>query len=105
MAVKERPVTKDKKAIYDVPRDEVQKLMFEFFDTLQKIKNMANVISVHIADKLVDVFVVVKEDDVSLSENIMEKFAEWEAQYKIFPELHIINKNEKFYIPSGSYAI
>ena len=103
MTVKEKKNV-EKKSAYNVPRDEVQKLMFEFIDTLQKIKNMTDVTSVHIAE-LVDVFVVVKEDNVSLSEKIMEKFAEWEAQYKIFPELHIINKDEKFYIPSGSYAI
>ena len=51
-----------------------------------------------------DIFVVTEFDDIDLSEKILGKFAQWEAAYKIFPELHIINKDEKFYIPSGSFS-
>ncbi|MBR1942394.1 hypothetical protein IJ843_01510 [bacterium] len=46
-----------------------------------------------------------QKDDVDISEKIMEQFAMWETSYSIFPELHIINENEKFYIPSGANCI
>lgn len=93
-----------KKALDNVSRDEIPALMYEFYDTLSKIKKIKNVLEVHCSKKMHDIFVVTEFDDVDLSEKILSKFAQWESAYRIFPELHIINKDEKFYIPSGSFS-
>ncbi len=101
MALEEKEL---KKAIDNVSRDEILAIMYEFYDTLSKIKKIKNVLEVHCSRKMSDIFVVTELDDIDLSEKIMGKFSQWEATYRIFPELHIINKNEKFYIPSGSFS-
>lgn len=88
-----------------VTRDEIPVIMFEFYDTLNKIKNLKSVMEVCFTQKIADIYVVLEKDNVELAEHIMEKFAEWESSYKVFPELHIINQDEKFYIPKGSYVL
>lgn len=101
MAIDEKEL---KNALDNVSRDEVPAIMYEFYDTLSKIKKIKNVLEVHCSKKMSDIFVVTEHDDVDLSEKILAKFAQWEAAYRIFPELHIINKDEKFYIPTGSFS-
>lgn len=101
MAIDEKEL---KKTIDNVSRDEIPAIMYEFYDTLNKIKKIKNVLEVHCSKKISDIFVVTEEDDIDLSEKILNKFAQWEATYHIFPELHIINKSEKFYIPTGSFS-
>lgn len=83
----------------------IQQLIFEFIDTLLKIKEIPGVLNIYFISHITDIYVVTSEDDVTLSDKIIEKFAQWEATYHIFPELHIINKNEKFYIPNGASEI
>ena len=97
--------TKELEKIDTIAREQIPAVMFEFFDTLNKIKNLTSVLEVCFTQKMADIYVVLEKDDVDLSEHIMESFAQWEATYKVFPELHIINKDEKFYIPNGSYAL
>ena len=70
-----------------------------------KIKKIDKVLDVCFSPKLTDIYVVTEEDDVDTSEQIMEEFATWESSYKVFPELHIINDNEKFYIPAGASSL
>jgi hypothetical protein len=88
-----------------IAKQEVPLIIYEFLDTLLKIRKIETVLGVHFAQKMSDIYVVTEKDDVDLSENIMEKFATWEASYKVFPELHIINKEETFYIPDGAMCI
>lgn len=94
-----------KKDIDSIPRQDVPPLLFEFIDTLLKIRKFDRVIEVCFAKQMTDIYVVTEEDDVDLSEKIMKKFAGWEASYMLFPELHIINKDEKFYIPDGANCL
>ena len=96
-------ITKDK--IKYQPTNEVPAFVYEFIDTIVKIKNLDKVLEVCFPKKMSDIYVVTEEDDVELAETIMKKFAAWESSYKVFPELHIINKNEKFYIPDGANSI
>lgn len=99
-------VTNDKTEFMEktVERDEIPVILFDFFDTLRKIKQLENVIKVCFTDKMADIYILLENDDIDLSEYIMERFAQWETAYKVFPELHIINKNEEFYIPTGSFV-
>ena len=88
-----------------VSTEEIPSIIYEFLDTLMKIKKIDKVINVCFVHKLTDIYVVTKEDDVNISEQIMEEFATWESSYKVFPELHIINNNEQFYIPVGASCL
>lgn len=97
--------TKEINKVDTIAREQIPAVMFEFFDTLNKIKKLKNVLEVSFTHMMSDIYVVIEKDDVDLSEHIMESFAQWEATYKVFPELHIINKDERFYIPNGSYAL
>lgn len=97
--------TKNVERVDTIAREQIPAIMFEFFDTLTKIKKLKNVLEVSFTHMMADIYVVIEKDDVDLSEHIMESFAQWEANYKVFPELHIINKDEKFYIPNGSYIL
>lgn len=97
------PMTKEK--VKNEPINEVPAFVYEFIDTIIKIKNLDKVLEVCFPKKMSDIYVVTEEDDVELAEKIMKKFAAWESSYKVFPELHIINKNEKFYIPDGANCI
>lgn len=82
---------------------EKMKMVFEFTDTLLKIKQLDGVKNIYIVDY--DIYVVTADDDVDLMDNITTRFAEWEATYHIFPELHTITENEMFYIQSGAKII
>ncbi len=88
-----------------IARDKFTIIMFEFLDTLNKIKELKNVKGVYFTKDFIDIYVLLEKEDVDLAEFIMEKFSLWEASYKLFPEFHIINKDERFYIPSGSYTL
>ena len=83
----------------------IRKLLFEFFDTLCKIKQLKGVSEIYFIDCVTDIFVVTSVDDVDLSDKIIQKFAQWEATYHIFPELHIITKEECYFIPNGALKI
>lgn len=89
----------------NVSRKEIPSIVFEFMDTLLKIKNIKNVVKICFLPEISDIFVVTTSDDIDLNEKIMETFSQWEACYKIFPELHIINEDEEFYIPDGAHCI
>lgn len=89
----------------NISRKEIPSIVFEFMDTLLKIKNIGNVIKICFLPEISDIYVVTTSDDLDLNEQIMETFAQWEASYKIFPEVHIINENEEFYIPNGAHCI
>lgn len=82
---------------------EKMKMVFEFTDTLWKIKQLDGVKNIYIVDY--DIYVVTVDDNVDLMDNITTRFAEWEATYHIFPELHTITENEMFYIQSGAKII
>ena len=87
----------------------IKRVIFDIDNTLipwkeEYYNEIKNVLEVHCSKKMSDIFVVTEEDDIDLSEKILNKFAQWEATYHIFPELHIINKSEKFYIPTGSFS-
>lgn len=96
---------KELKATDRVERSEIPVILFDFFDTLLKIKKVENVKDIYFAKKMTDIYVVTEVDDVDMSETIMNKFALWESSYQVFPELHIINKDETFYIPAGATLI
>lgn len=96
--------TKELEKVDTIAREQIPMVMFEFYDTLNKIKELSEVLNIFFTKNIADIYVVLKKDDVELAENIMERFAQWEASYKVFPELHIINQDEKFYIPNGSVA-
>ncbi|MBS5801484.1 MAG: hypothetical protein KIC80_00520 [Brachyspira sp.] len=89
----------------NVSREEIPSIVFEFMDTLLKIKHIENVVKICFLPGISDIFVVTTSDDIDLNEKIMETFSQWEACYKIFPELHIINEEEEFYIPDGAHCI
>lgn len=82
---------------------EKMKMVFEFTDTLLKIKQLDGVKNIYIVDY--DIYVITADDNVDLMDNITTRFAEWEATYHIFPELHTITENEMFYIQSGAKII
>lgn len=86
-----------------VPAAMIPVIIFDFYCTLSKIKKMEKVIKISCSEKLTDIFIVLENDDIEMSEKIIDEFAQWEADYKVFPELHVINQNELFYIPAGSF--
>ena len=83
-----------------IEQEKIMQMMFEFFDTLKKIKHLNGVTDISIVGY--DIYVVTEKDDVDLIDDITTKFAQWEATYHIFPELHTITKEEMFYIQSGA---
>lgn len=83
----------------------ISTIVFDFLYTLKKISEFENVVKVALSDQHRDIFIVLEQDNEDLSEEIMQTFAKWECDYKSFPELHIINKDETFYIPSGALYI
>ena len=87
-----------------VEREQIPVILFDFFDTLSKIKQLEKVIKICFTNKMADIYVLLENDDIDLADYIMGKFAQWETAYKVFPELHIINKDEEFYIPTGSFV-
>lgn len=98
--------TEEKELIQNtINRNEFFQTAYELLDTILKIKKIENVNSLYISNGMTDIYVVTEYDDVDTSENIMEQFANWEVSYKMFPELHVINKNETFYIPAGAKCI
>lgn len=84
-----------------IKRSEIKPMIFEFLDALFKIRNLDNVESVHFVNHE-DVFVFTDNEDLDLEENIINKFAQWEMDYKIFPELHILTKDQKYLLPEGA---
>ena len=88
-----------------ISRQEIPIILYEFLDTLLKIRKINDVVNVCFVKELTDIYVITARNDADLSEHIMEKFAMWEASYKIFPELHIIDQEEMFYIPEGASCI
>ncbi len=100
------PETCEEKTITEnnISRNEIPVIMFEFIDTLLKIKKISSVVKVCVS-AMSDIYVITENDDIDVNEKIMKIFAQWETNYRIFPELHIINESEQFYIPSGANCI
>lgn len=79
---------------------------FDFLDTLFRIKKIKGVIKVCVdTEKFQEVFVVIEKDDAELMDTVTTEFAKWEAEYHIFPELHVINEDEMYYVPTNAEVL
>ena len=94
----------DNKADYLVEGRKLS-LLFEFADTLAKIKSLEIVSKICFTKMVSDIYIVTKKENLDENEKIIKLFAQWESTYKIFPEVHIISEEEEFYIPQGASRI
>lgn len=96
---------RDEQSSSYIIEENIKAQIYEFLDTLIKIKSIENVTSVHFTKRLSDIYVVTKKEDLDINEKIIKLFTQWESTYKIFPELHMISEDELFYIPQGAKSI
>lgn len=82
-----------------------QKMLVDLFHAIDKVKKIDQVIEIGMysgdSRDVFHLYITVEKETIKTNDEILKNLISWEEDYLVFPEVHIVEKNDKKYIPKG----